>query len=75
MNFPTNIICFGDSTAELEAGKKLASKINNSFIKTIKFKEKPETEDIIRQLNLISNKFDYIYSSVKNLSLCLDIKN
>lgn len=72
---PTNIICFGDSIDDLEAGKNLASKINNSFIKTIKFKEKPDLEDMIKELNLISNKFDYFYSSVKNTSLRLDIKN
>lgn len=73
-NIPTNIICFGDSIVELEAGKKLASKINNSFIKTIKLKENPEPEDLIKQLNLIFKKFDYIYSSAKNMTIRIDKK-
>ena len=75
LNLPSNIICFGDSIVELEAGKNLASKVNNSFIKTIKFQQNPEPEDIIKQLNLISNKFDYIYSQAKNLSVRIDQKN
>ena len=64
-NLVTNIICFGDSLIELEAGKTLASQLNNSFCKTIKFKENPEFEDLIKQLNLISNQLDYIYSKPK----------
>ena len=74
LNLPTNMVCFGDSIVELEAGKKLASKINNSFIKTIKFKQGPEPEDIIRQLNLLENKFNYIYSQARNLSIKIDQK-
>ena len=74
LNIPSNIICFGDSIVELEAGKHLASKVNNSFIKTIKFQQNPEPEDIIKQLNLIINKFDYIYSKAKNLSIRIDQK-
>ena len=71
INFPTNIICFGDSYIELNAGKKLGSEIKNCFVKTIKFKEHPEPEDIINQINLIINKFDYIFSKQKNLSVTI----
>ena len=67
----TNILCFGDSIIELEAGKKLASEINNSFIKTIKFKECPELDDLINQIKLILKQFDYIYSTPKNLSITI----
>ena len=71
-NFASNIICFGDSYTELEAGKKLASEIENCFIKTIKFKEKPEPEDIINQINLILTKINYINSRLKNLSITIE---
>lgn len=69
-----NIICFGDSLIELEAGKVLASKLNNSFYKAIKFKENPEIEDLIKQLNLIVNQLDFIYSKAKNLSITIEQK-
>ena len=75
LKIPTNIICFGDSYTELEAGKKLASKMNNSFIKTIKFKEKPDPEYMIKEINLINNRLDYIYSTARNLSIRIDKKN
>ena len=74
LKIPTNIICFGDSIVELEAGKKLASKINNSFIKTIKFKEKPDLQYMIKEINLINNRLDYIYSTARNLSIKIDKK-
>jgi hypothetical protein len=74
-NLPSNIICFGDSSNELEAGKIFASHLSDSFIKTVKFKEKPEVEDLIKQLNLIADKFDFIYSKAKNLSIKVEQKN
>ena len=70
-NLPTNIICFGDSYIELNAGKKLGFEIKNCFIKTIKFKEYPEPEDIINQINLIIYNFNYIYSKTKNLTITI----
>jgi len=74
-NVPSNIICFGDSLIELEAGKILSSYLSDSFIKTVKFKEKPEVEDLIKQLNLIADKFDFIYSKAKNLSIKVEQRN
>jgi hypothetical protein len=74
-NLPSNIICFGDSSNELEAGKIFASHLSDSFIKTVKFKEKPEVEDLIKQLNLIVDKFDFIYSKAKNLSIKVEQRN
>ena len=70
----TNIICVGDSIFELEAGKILASQINNSFIKTIKLKQNPCPEDLVKQLDLIGNKFNYIYSQIRNISIRIDKK-
>ena len=73
-NLVTNIICLGDSVIELEAGKILGSKLNESFVKKIKFKENPEIEDLIKQLNLIADKIEYIYSKPKNLFITIEQK-
>ena len=73
-NLVTNIICLGDSVIELEAGKILGSKLNESFVKKIKFKENPEIEDLIKQLNLINDKIGYIYSKPKNLFVTIEQK-
>ena len=72
LNLITNIICIGDLNIDLEAGKNLAREIGNCFIKTIKFKEQPDPEDIIKQITLILTKFNYIYSRPKNLSIILE---
>ena len=73
-NLVTNMICLGDSLIELDAAKTLASQLNESFVKTIKFKENPEIEDLIKQLILINNKINYIYSKPKNLSITIEQK-
>lgn len=68
----TNIICIGDSYIELEAGKKLAFEIGNCNIKSIKFIENPMPSDLIKQINLILSKFNYIISKPKNLSITIE---
>ena len=65
----TNIICIGDSLFEIEAGRILASKFKEAFIKTIKFKEAPKLDELIKQLDLVSHQFSFIYSSIKNLTI------
>jgi hypothetical protein len=48
----TNIICLGDSLFEMEAGRILASRFTEAFIKTIKFRETPKLDELIKQLKL-----------------------
>lgn len=70
----TNIICVGDSSFEIEAGRILASKFIHAVIKTIKFREKPKPEELNKQLNLVLNQFNSIYSSSKNLTVRVERK-
>ena len=70
----TNIICLGDSVFEIEAGRVLASKFTQAFIKTIKFREKPKPEELQKQLSLVIHKFNAICSSVKNLTVRVEKK-
>ena len=70
----TNIICIGDSFFEIEAGKIFASKFREAFIKTIKFKEIPKLDDLLKQLKLVCVQFGSIYSSVKNLTIRVERK-
>jgi hypothetical protein len=70
----TNIICLGDSLFEMEAGRILASKFKEAFIKTIKFKEAPILDELIKQLKLVCHQFGSIYSSIKNLTIRVEKK-
>jgi hypothetical protein len=74
MNLVTNIICCGDSVFEMEAGKILASKFEQAFIKTIKFRESPKPEELNKQLRLVIDQFNGIYSAVKNLTIRVEKK-
>ena len=71
---PTNIICIGDSFYEIEAGKNLGKKFNNCFVKTIKFKECPNIEELSMQIFLVIEKFNYIFSAEKNWTIKVEKK-
>ena len=68
----TNIICSGDSAFEIEAARILATKFTEAFIKTIKFKEKPELDELFKQIKFVLCQFNKIYSAVKNLSITVE---
>ena len=73
-NLVTNIICIGDSLFEMEAGRILASKFKEAFIKTIKFREAPKLDELLKQLKLVANQFGTIYSSIKNMTIRIEKK-
>ena len=70
----TNIICIGDSLFEMEAGRILASNFKEAFIKTIKFREAPKLDELLKQLKLVEQQFGAIYSSIKNLTIRIERK-
>lgn len=70
----TNIICIGDSLFEMEAGRILASNFKEAFIKTIKFREAPKLDELLKQLKLVAQQFGAIYSSIKNLTIRIERK-
>ena len=74
MKLVTNIICIGDSLFEMEAGRILASRFTEAFIKTIKFREAPKMEELLKQLKLVCLQFGSIYSSIKNLTIRVEKK-
>ena len=74
-NLVTNIICLGDSVIEIEASQILASTFSQAYIKTIKFKEDPKPEELNKQLLLVLDQFNSIYSTVKNLTIKVEKKS
>lgn len=65
----TNIICMGDSKLEIEASQILFSQFEKCYLKSIKFREYPKPEDLIKELKLVRDKIEIIYSSVKSLTI------
>ena len=73
-NLPTNIICLGDSANEIEAAHGLSGEFKNGFIKAIKFREYPKIDELINQISLVLDKFNFIYSACKNWTITVDKK-
>lgn len=68
----TNIVALGDSMMELDAAHHLAMRFKHAFIKTVKFREYPKPNELVKQLNLVIQKFDEIINSPKNLTIRLE---
>ena len=68
----TNIIALGDSMMEIDAAHHLALKFSKALIKTVKFREYPKPNELVKQLNLVIQKFDEITNSPKNLTIRLE---
>lgn len=74
-NIITNIICLGDSHIELDAGHHLAKQFHQALIKTIKFRENPKPEELVKQQELVCDKFEQIYMNFRNLTIRLEKKS
>jgi len=68
-----NVLSFGDSHAEREAIRLVTRGLPNTRTKSIKFAERPTIEQLQRQLELVSNCFQYISSHEEDLDLCMSL--
>lgn len=68
----TNLICLGDSNIEMEAAHVLAKHFLQVMTKTIKFKENPLPNELIKQVELVGERFDTIFTKLKNLTVRLE---
>lgn len=71
---PTNIINLGNSYNEIEAGIRIAKQFANGVIKSIKLKETPTIEELIKQHKLIKKQLASIISSAKSLKVTIEKK-
>ena len=70
-----NIISIGDSFFEVVASKLLNTHFYNSFIKTVQFIQTNKIEELISQIDLVINKFDFIVNSAKNYTINVNRNN
>jgi hypothetical protein len=70
----TNLVALGDSNIEMDAAKTLANCYTSACIKTIKFRESPRPEELVKQIELVSEKFETICTSAKNMTIRLERK-
>lgn len=68
-----NIISFGDSHVEREAVRAVTRGFPNTKTKSVKFAERPSLEQLRRQIDLVSNCFQYIHNHDGDLDLQLTV--
>ena len=79
-NCVLNMMVIGDSDFELDAAKsfkKAAPSFTNKrlALKLVKFQEDPTPDQLIRQLQELNTRFDYIAAHQKSLSIELEEKS
>lgn len=73
-NIVTNLLCLGDSHIEMDAAHVLAQRFSQAMMKTIKFKEKPRPDELVKQQELVRENLEMIYMSTKNHTIRLEKK-
>jgi len=68
-----NVISFGDSHVEREACRAVTRGMPNTRTKSVKFAERPSMEQLRRQIELVTNCFQYIHSHDGDLDLQLTV--
>ena len=68
------VISFGDSISEREAVLRVAAGMPNTYTKSIKFVERPDLEQLHRQVELVRGCLEYITTCQQNLDLMLTIQ-
>eukprot|EP00397_Hematodinium_sp_SG-2012_P021249 GEMP01021938.1.p1 GENE.GEMP01021938.1~~GEMP01021938.1.p1 ORF type:complete len:311 (+),score=38.68 GEMP01021938.1:48-980(+) len=70
----TNLVALGDSNIEMDAVHVMGNEFSEALIKTIKFRECPSPEELVKQLELVLQKFEKIILNARNLKIGLERK-
>lgn len=67
----TNLLSFGDSHWEIDAARAMGKEFHLGVVKTIKFRENPSSELLLRQLRFVAQKFEAIMEIGDDATLTL----
>merc|ERR1719401_281322 len=70
----TNLISLGDSSFEMDAVHVMGKEFAQALVKTIKFRENPSPEELLKQLELVGQKLERIAENARNLKIGLERK-
>ena len=73
-NLMRSVISFGDSVHERDAVRKVTANLGSTFTKSVKFVERPNLEQLRREVDLVRNCLDYICGVRDHLDLMLTIQ-
>ncbi len=69
-----NLVCIGDSRYEMEAADRATTSFEKRFVKTVKLKEKPQLEELRKQLLLVEERLRDLMRQTKSLTIRLEKK-
>lgn len=70
----TNLVSLGDANFEMDAVHVMGREFSQALVKTIKFQEHPSPEELLKQLGLVSQRFEQILGNPRNLKIGLERK-
>jgi len=70
----TNLISVGDAKYEMDAAMIMGKDFSECFIKTIKLRDNPSPEELLRQLDLVTQNFEQIVNNARNMKVTLERK-
>ncbi|KYF42218.1 hypothetical protein TGARI_223870 [Toxoplasma gondii ARI] len=68
----TNLISVGDSVIEMDAVHVMGKEFSQALVKTVKLRENPSPEELAKQLEVVSSKFESICLSACSLAIGLE---
>jgi len=71
----TNLICLGDSQFEMDAVKVMGAEFAEAVVKTVKFRESPGPQELLKQIDLVRSKFKRIVENAGHLKIGLESKH
>lgn len=70
----TNLNSIGDAEYEMEATQLMGKDFSKALVKTIKLRENPSPDELLKQLDLVTKSFERIVTNAKNLKVSLERK-
>jgi hypothetical protein len=70
----TNLNSMGDADYEMEATQIMGKEFSEALVKTIKLRENPSPDELLKQLELVTKSFERIVTNAKNLKVSLERK-
>jgi len=67
-----NLMAIGDSDYEMEAAKLFAQQSDRCLVKLVKMRENPTFDELYKELAIINDRYQYIFSQFKNLTIKLE---
>ena len=69
-----NLITVGDSAYEMEAAEQASSRFEKRFLKTVRLRDKPRGEQLLKEVRLVYSRLSELFCCPKNMSIKLQPK-